>query len=173
MTEYDSTTISDTQPRKNMTTMGKVDTSDLMMIIRWVMDIQCKILMNKAVRACERSLNISLRTLLTMWSGHWPLARYVKLRVAHAPGMPGTFSPSPRVSDPGMHHDTCMTHVPWCVPGSLTSGFLWSRGAGKTFSLFPAHVQPTILCIWQEAYDAFSGFSPQGLYSLSGKTFYC
>ena len=39
MTEYDSTTISDTQPRKNMTTMGKVDTSDLMMIIRWVMDI--------------------------------------------------------------------------------------------------------------------------------------
>ena len=38
MTEYDSTTISDTQPWKNMTTMGKVDTSDLMMII-WVMDI--------------------------------------------------------------------------------------------------------------------------------------
>ena len=24
MTEYDSTTISDTQPRKNMTTMGKI-----------------------------------------------------------------------------------------------------------------------------------------------------
>ena len=27
--------------------------------------------------------------------GHGPLARYVKLRVAHAPGMPGTFSPPP------------------------------------------------------------------------------
>ena len=26
---------------------------------------------------------------------HGPLARYVKLRVAHAPGMPGTFSPPP------------------------------------------------------------------------------
>ena len=26
---------------------------------------------------------------------HWPLTRYVKLRVAHAPGMPGTFSPPP------------------------------------------------------------------------------
>ena len=25
---------------------------------------------------------------------HGPLARYVKLRVAHAPGMPGTFSPA-------------------------------------------------------------------------------
>ena len=25
-----------------------------------------------------------------------------------------------------MHHDTCVTHVPWCMPGSLTSSFLWS-----------------------------------------------
>ena len=51
--------------------------------------------------------------------------------VAHAPGMPGTFSPSPRVSDPDMHHGTCVTHVSWCTPGSLTSGFLWSRWRGK------------------------------------------
>ena len=62
---------------------------------------------------------------------HGPLARYVKLRVAHAPGMPGTFSPPPRVSDPDMHHGMCMTHVPWCMPGSLTSGFLWSQWRGK------------------------------------------
>ena len=27
--------------------------------------------------------------------GHGPLARYVKLWIAHAPGMPGTFSPPP------------------------------------------------------------------------------
>ena len=40
-----------------------------------------------------------------------PLARYVKLRIAHAPGMSRTFSPPPRVSDPDMHHDTCVTHV--------------------------------------------------------------
>ena len=26
---------------------------------------------------------------------HEPLARYIKLRVAYAPGMPGTFSPPP------------------------------------------------------------------------------
>ena len=56
---------------------------------------------------------------------HGSLARYVKLWVAHAPGMPGTFSPPLRISDPDMHHGTCMTHVPWCMPGSLTSGFLW------------------------------------------------
>ena len=54
-----------------------------------------------------------------------PLARYVKLRVTHAPEMPGTFVPPPRVSDPDMHHGTCVTHVSWCMPGSLTRGFLW------------------------------------------------
>ena len=55
-----------------------------------------------------------------------PFLRYVKLRVVHAPGMPGTFSPPLQVSDPDMHHATCVAHVPWCIPGSLTSCFLWS-----------------------------------------------
>ena len=64
-------------------------------------------------------------------STHGPLARYVKLWVAHAPGMPGTFSPPPPVSDPDMHHGICVTHVPWCMPGSLTCSFLWSRWGGK------------------------------------------
>ena len=59
------------------------------------------------------------------------LSRYVKLRVAHASGMPGTFSPPPGVRDPDMHHGTCVTHVPWRMPGSLTSGFLWSWWRGK------------------------------------------
>ena len=57
-----------------------------------------------------------------------PLTRYAKLRVAHAPGIPGTFSLSLRVSDPDMHG---VTHVPWRMPGSLTSGFLWSRWRRK------------------------------------------
>ena len=26
------------------------------------------------------------------------------------------------VSDPGMHNGTCVTHVPWCMSGSLTRG---------------------------------------------------
>ena len=38
---------------------------------------------------------------------HVPLTRYAKLHVAHAPRMPGTFSPPPRASDPDMHRDTC------------------------------------------------------------------
>ena len=40
--------------------------------------------------------------VLFKWMSNGPLARYVKLRVAHAPGMSGTFSPPPQVSDPGM-----------------------------------------------------------------------
>ena len=60
-----------------------------------------------------------------------PLSRYTKLLVAHAPGMPGTFSPPPRVSDPDMHNGTCVTHVPWCMPGWLTSVFVWSRWREK------------------------------------------
>ena len=59
------------------------------------------------------------------------LTRYVKLWVAHAPGMPGTFSPPPQVNDPGMHHGKCLMHVPWCIPGSLTSGFLLKSVTGK------------------------------------------
>ena len=63
-------------------------------------------------------------------------------------GNAGNVFPSPQVSDPDMHHGTCVTHVPWCMPGSLTSGFLWHRRRGKTFPAFPAHAQPAILHIW-------------------------
>ena len=32
---------------------------------------------------------------------------------------------------PDIHHDTYVTHVPWCMLGSLTSGFRWSRWRGN------------------------------------------
>ena len=66
-------------------------------------------------------------------SRHGPLARCVKLRVAHAPGMPGIFSPTLRVNDPDMRRGACMTHVPRCMPGSLNNGYLWRRRRGKRF----------------------------------------
>ena len=75
---------------------------------------------------------------------HGLLTIYAKLWVAHPPWMPGTFSQPPRVSDPDMQYGTCATHVLWCMSGSLTSGFLWSRFAGKTFPAFLAHAQPAI-----------------------------
>ena len=77
---------------------------------------------------------------------HGPLTRYVKLLVAHAPGMPGTFSPPPRVSYPDLHHGTCVKHVPWCMPGSLTSGFLWSRWRGKR-SRHSWHMRNPQICV--------------------------
>ena len=62
-----------------------------------------------------------------------PLTRCLKLRVVHAPEMPGAFPSPTRVSDPDMHHGICITHVPWCMPGLLTSGLLWSRWQGNRF----------------------------------------
>ena len=53
----------------------------------------------------------------------------------------------PLVSEPGMHHGTCVTHVPWCMSESLT------RGGGETFLVFPAHAQAAVLRIWQDAHN--------------------
>ena len=61
----------------------------------------------------------------------WASCQIRKLLVAHAPGMPETFSPPQRVSEPDMHHGTCMARVPWSMSGSLISGFLWSRWRRK------------------------------------------
>ena len=86
---------------------------------------------------------------------HGPLTRYVKLRVAHAPGMPGTFPPcgplqrKSLVSDPGMHHGTCVTHVPWCMSGSLT------RCGRENVPGIPGACAPAILRIWQEAHGEY------------------
>ena len=56
---------------------------------------------------------------------HGHLTRCVKLWVAHAPGVPGTFSchrlqRKQLVGDSGMCVGTCMTNVPWCMSGLLT-----------------------------------------------------
>ena len=40
-----------------------------------------------------------------------PLSRYVKLRVANAPRIPGTVPPLPWVNDTDMQHGTCVTHM--------------------------------------------------------------
>ena len=61
---------------------------------------------------------------------HGPLARYVKITVC---ACAGNVFPPPRVSNPDMHHGACVTHVPWCTPGSLTTGVLWIRWRGKRF----------------------------------------
>ena len=67
----------------------------------------------------------------------WASCQIRKIAGAHALGIPGSFSFPSQVSDPDMHHGTCVTHVPWCMPGSLTSSFLWSRRRGKMFPAYP------------------------------------
>ena len=97
----------------------------------------------------------------------WASYQIRKIAGVHAPGMPRTFFP--QVSDPDMHHGTCVKDVPLCMPGSPTSGFLWNRRRGKTFPTFPAHAQPAILRIWQEANEsAFRSTGP-----LLGKKHWC
>ena len=56
------------------------------------------------------------------------------------------FQRKPIVSDPGMHHGTCVTHVPWCMSGSLTCG------NGENVPGIPGACAPAILRIWQEAH---------------------
>ena len=45
-----------------------------------------------------------------------------------------------------MHHGTCLTHVPWCMSGSLTCG------DGENVPGIPGACAPAILRIWQEAH---------------------
>ena len=59
------------------------------------------------------------------------------------------FRRKPLVSDPGMHHGTCVTHVPWCMSGSLTCG------DGENVPSIPGACAPAILRIWQEAHSIY------------------
>ena len=56
-----------------------------------------------------------------------------------------------------------VTHVPWCMPGSLTSGFLWSRWRGKRFR----HSRRM-----RNRQFYISGKRPIELYSQDGHTYY-
>ena len=47
---------------------------------------------------------------------------------------------------PGMHHGTCVPHVPWCMSGSIT------RVGGGNIPGIPGACAPAVLRIWQEAH---------------------
>ena len=52
-----------------------------------------------------------------------PLTRYVTLRVAHAPGMPGTSSSPPTSNETASQRSRHASwHVSWCMSGWLTRG---------------------------------------------------
>ena len=65
------------------------------------------------------------------YTGPWASCQIRKTEGCACAGNAGTFSPPPWISDPDMNHGTCVTRVPWCMSGSLTSGFLWRRWRKK------------------------------------------
>ena len=80
---------------------------------------------------------------------HGPLTIYVKLRLRMRRECRERFSRhrrqrKPLVNDLGMHHGTCVTHVPWRMSGSR---------AGEKLPAFPAHVQPVLLRTWKKAHE--------------------
>ena len=54
------------------------------------------------------------------------------------------------VSDPGVHHGMCVTHMTWCMSG------LVNRGGGENVPCIPGACAPAILHIWQEAHGWFN-----------------
>ena len=88
--------------------------------------------------SCVYLLSLALRWLrvdsLSSWVYVIPWASYQIRKIAScacAGNAGNVFTPPPQFSDPDMHHGMCVTHVPWCMPGSPTGGFLWSRWRGK------------------------------------------
>ena len=75
-------------------------------------------------------------------NGKWASYQIRKIAGCACTGNAGNVFPcgrlqrKPLASDPGRHHGTCMTHVLWCMSGSLT------RGGRENFPSFPAHVHP-------------------------------
>ena len=92
---------------------------------------------------CSRYLPLIWTSKLLNWNYNgermtklmsWASCQIRKIAGCACAGNAGNVFPPPWVSEPDKHHGTCVTHVPWCLSGSLTSGFLWSRWWEKTYS---------------------------------------
>ena len=60
-------------------------------------------------------------------SHQWVSCQICKITDSACSGNARNVYPPPLVSDPDMHHGTCVQNVPCCMSGSLISGFLWCR----------------------------------------------
>ena len=88
---------------------------------RWHFEMQLKnfSMLNRV------SLKFVFEVPLTLSRHNGPLARYVKLRVAHAPGMSGKFSPPPRVSDSRGQYVDAFINASWTTICRLTKIERW------------------------------------------------
>ena len=71
----------------------------------------------------------------------WASYQIRKIAGAHAPGMPETFSPPPRVNDRDMLHGTCGHARAVMHAGIANPRFPLKAVMGKTFPAFPAQAQ--------------------------------
>ena len=101
----------------------------------------------------------SLRPMTRPWASY----QIRTIAACACVGNAGNVFPQPWVSDPVMHHGTCVTHVPWCMSGSLTR-FLLKSIAGKTF---PEHAQPANLRIWEETHRDLENWCFPGCWRFS------
>ena len=86
-----------------------------------------------------------------------PLTRYAKLQVAHAPGMPGTFSPAADFKgNRWLAIPACITARAWRTCRDACRDRL-PAVTGKTFPAFPAHAhaqicvsgkRPMVIQVW-------------------------
>ena len=87
---------------------------------------------------------LTLHRSLSLWASY----QIRKIAGCACAGNAGNVFPRRRfqrkllVSDPGMHHSTCVTHVLWCMSGSLTCG------DGENVPGIPGACAPAILRIW-------------------------
>ena len=83
--------------------------------------------MSAELKSCDTMIGTDLGCRPGRLWCYEPLATYAKMWVTHAPGMPGTVFPPARVSDPDMHHGTCVSHSQLLVAMWLTYPTLgWS-----------------------------------------------
>ena len=98
---------------------------------------------------CDKSLTFRIVVCCTIIIWLWASYQIRKIAGCACAGNAANVFPRRRfqrkslVSDPGMHHGTCVTHVPWCMSGSRTCG----DGENVLGACALA-----ILRIWQEAH---------------------
>ena len=95
------------------------------------------------IRCFDRILKVETRSWV-----YWQIRKIASFTCARNAG---NVSPSPWVSDPDMHHASASgTCRDTCRDRLLAVSF--GVGCGETFRALPAHAQPAISRIWQEAH---------------------
>ena len=102
-------------------------------------------------------LHLFLSFRKTDWTNyHGPLTRYVKLQVAHAPGMPGTFSYAADFNgNRYLATPACITARAWRTCRDACRDRLHAV-TGKTFPAFPAHAHPQFCVSGKRPMDPMS-----------------